>query len=435
MLYPLGNDEHGAPIDVPPQATGWLVRRHAGGKGRPGTVYDAEGRPLVVPLTATATDLRAAGLGPGFYRLDAVDGEHRRVTEASAYTELAPSGDGDLFGDMKPASATDAALLAMCRVVMQRQRDDAKREEALAMRLLELTQPRLNGLTLKELDDIERHRERSVSTEIARRNAGGPPQEATPPGSALPPELWWVPHVQPLVQPLVAALSAAITTYVASKVSGAVERRPAAQLAPATATPVSAAPSWTPPAPAPSWAPPAPVPSWTPPPAVSQVAPAPSATAPSTPSAAPTLRNADPSTPEPAASPMPETSAPVAAPTPPPFDAPAAPAPPPMFGTPADEALGGEMFIATLGLLGVPVEARPIIADRLDALFNELDEAEIQDIGQALTQLACCGGETRLRDLLTPLASMTRAEGLAYARATLIPALQALTCGSTPPTS
>ena len=88
MTYPLAHDENGFPIkNVPPKASGWLVRGHGGDKGRPRRVYDSDGRPLQVALSATADDLRAAGCPPGPYRLDAVDDEGQPLGIV-AYTEL-----------------------------------------------------------------------------------------------------------------------------------------------------------------------------------------------------------------------------------------------------------------------------------------------------------------------------------------------------------
>jgi len=91
-MYPLANDENGHPIEVPAHAAGWLVRRHGRGKGRPAAVYDGDGRPLVVPLEATAADLVAARIPPGMYGLDAVDAD-RRPVNAIAYTEIGAGSD------------------------------------------------------------------------------------------------------------------------------------------------------------------------------------------------------------------------------------------------------------------------------------------------------------------------------------------------------
>src|SRR5437667_12709647 len=110
MTYPLANDENCLPLDVPATAMGWLVRRHGGGKGRPGSLYDADGRPLVVPLTATVADLRTLGCGPGGYRLDAVD-DGRKPLGVTAYTEVRGGDDGEANdGAGKQTDSTTALL-------------------------------------------------------------------------------------------------------------------------------------------------------------------------------------------------------------------------------------------------------------------------------------------------------------------------------------
>ncbi len=141
-LYPLAHDESGRPLDVPPTAIGWLVRRHAGGRGRPGAVYDGDGRPLVVPLDATLDDLRGQGCPAGSYRLDAVDAT-RRPLGVAAYTELGnESGEGRAAGT--PVNSTDAAIAALARAVEAMQRVQAERERVQAemfMRLIERLAP------------------------------------------------------------------------------------------------------------------------------------------------------------------------------------------------------------------------------------------------------------------------------------------------------
>lgn len=402
MLYPLGNDEQGTPIDVPPQAAGWLVRRHAGGKGRPGAVYDGSGSPLVLPLNATANDLRGEGLGPGIYRLDAVDDQRQRLASIpSAYTEIAGEPDLELLGDVKVGSATEASLLALTKLVMQthretveamrvRDRENAERERVFLARLMELTGPRVNGLTVNELDELEKHREKAVTTELARRNAASVGED----GPKVPEELWWV----PMVQPLITSVTAAITTIVAQKVATVSERRPAV----ASEVPPQVAP------------PPRPLP------------------------------RAEPAYPRPAVGDRVyghhrnsrRDGAPGATELEPRTIAPAG-----AVATPADrtrpdersvdvageqEVLGGEIFVPHLAVLGVPTEAQPVIADRLDVILGELDEDEVTAIGSGLAQL----GQThanRLRELLMPLACMTRVEAVAFAKASLVPALRELT--------
>ncbi len=173
MNYPLAHDENGAPLDVPGTAHGWLVRRHAGGRGRPAAIYDADGRPLVVPLDATAQELGSHGCRPGVYRLDAVDSARRNLGVA-AYTEVRRDGFQD---DESPSGApSDAAVAALARAVEAMQRVQAERERAQAereraqaemiARLIERlapplpTAPRNAGELLREHSDVRRQIEK-----------------------------------------------------------------------------------------------------------------------------------------------------------------------------------------------------------------------------------------------------------------------------------
>ncbi len=141
-MYALANDENGTPLDVPATAAGWLVRRHAGGKGRPGAVYDADGRPLVAPLGATARDLRTLGCGAGSYRLEAVDA-NRRAVGVVAFTELKPDEDDPIESradEHRGAEYVAAkAIEALARSVEAMQRTQAERERAHADRERALT--------------------------------------------------------------------------------------------------------------------------------------------------------------------------------------------------------------------------------------------------------------------------------------------------------
>jgi hypothetical protein len=214
-MYPLANDENGHPIEVPAQAAGWLVRRHGGGKGRPAAAYDGDGRPLVVPLDATAADLRAAGLTPGMYRLDAVDGDRRSVN-AIAYTEIGAGADGGAAGDLKPATPQDAVLLAMARTIDSFQRVQAERERQHAELMKHLID-RIGtggggGITWKDLDDYDRRKARAIEEEIARRNAAAP----AVPDTASDDDAWWKP-LMPLAPMLVNRLLAAFDMWMAPR--------------------------------------------------------------------------------------------------------------------------------------------------------------------------------------------------------------------------
>ncbi|HEU4729266.1 MAG TPA: hypothetical protein VFT22_15300 [Kofleriaceae bacterium] len=71
MKNELAIDADGQPFMVPPEVTGWRVRR-VEGRGRPELAYDRLGRPLLLAVDATHTDLLTAA-GPGRYRLDPID--------------------------------------------------------------------------------------------------------------------------------------------------------------------------------------------------------------------------------------------------------------------------------------------------------------------------------------------------------------------------
>lgn len=150
MAFPLAHDDEGLPVEVPPVAVGWLVRRHGGGKGRPGAVYDGEGRPLVVELDATTTDLRTLGCRPGSYRLDAVD-DARKPLGVTAYTEVATDEGGE-DGEAGAAGA-DAAVAALARAVEAMQRVQAERERVQAVMFQKLID-RIAPAPARPADDL-----------------------------------------------------------------------------------------------------------------------------------------------------------------------------------------------------------------------------------------------------------------------------------------
>ena len=87
--YPLANDADGNPLDVPPEAVAWRVRRLAARAGRPKVVFDLEtGRPLELPLTVGAAELADYLTESGRYRLEAVDASGRTITGCVAVTEV-----------------------------------------------------------------------------------------------------------------------------------------------------------------------------------------------------------------------------------------------------------------------------------------------------------------------------------------------------------
>jgi hypothetical protein len=176
-------------------------------------VYGPDGRPLVVALDATGEDLRLASVGPGMYRLDAVDND-RKPLGVTAYTEIIASDDDESpLASMAPTSPNEAALLTMSRQMelmlrqaMQAQRDLseslrlAQRESSENLRhvltkLTDLTATRVGGASWKDFDDYEKRKEKVVATEIARRNGAVDEQELEM-GEEGEDALWWSPLVK-----------------------------------------------------------------------------------------------------------------------------------------------------------------------------------------------------------------------------------------------
>lgn len=96
VRYPLAFDANGNPIELPPEAVKWRVRRGGGRRGRPRHVFDAEtGRQLELPLTATIDTLIDAGCTADRYLLYPVDGEGHLIGGIIAVTEIAEGVDGE----------------------------------------------------------------------------------------------------------------------------------------------------------------------------------------------------------------------------------------------------------------------------------------------------------------------------------------------------
>src|SRR4051812_37653663 len=88
--YPLAFDVNGDPLEVPPEAVAWRVRRGGGRRGRPRAVFDQDtGRQMEIPLHSTIDELVERGCPPDRYRLEAVDVEGRILPEIVAIIELA----------------------------------------------------------------------------------------------------------------------------------------------------------------------------------------------------------------------------------------------------------------------------------------------------------------------------------------------------------
>jgi hypothetical protein len=171
--YPLANDEEGNVVEVPALAVGWLVRRHSGGRGRPGVVYDRGGRPLVVPLEATADDLRAAGCAPGSYRLDAIS-DDRRLLNVTAYTELTRGvGDDETAGPASvPRDAEVSALARICEAMQRTQTEQVRAAVERERQLLETIQKLAHSpSTPSQIERLRNARSEDVEVRAFLRDA------------------------------------------------------------------------------------------------------------------------------------------------------------------------------------------------------------------------------------------------------------------------
>lgn len=182
IMQTLAHDENGDPIDVPSGATGWRVKRHSGHKGRPGVIFDAEGRPLVVPLDATLADLRAQGCGPGPYRLEVVDGS-RKAMGPMGYTEIPEVEDGTATPGAAP-SVERAAVDSLAHAVETMQRAQAE----MFARLIERVAPPQMA-PAQDLRDALRHM--TELHQAVRKMAGNesvPTAAPTAAPTAVPPQ-------------------------------------------------------------------------------------------------------------------------------------------------------------------------------------------------------------------------------------------------------
>lgn len=112
----LAIDANGDPFDVPANITGWRVRRlQPDGRGRPELVYDAMGRPVVLPVDAGFSDLHHA-VGPGRYRLDPVDASGRAdaavPTACTGYLQPIDPASGTARVPSEPLASDGAKPIA-----------------------------------------------------------------------------------------------------------------------------------------------------------------------------------------------------------------------------------------------------------------------------------------------------------------------------------
>lgn len=108
---------NGEPFAVPPEATGWKVRRTRP-KGPPEVVYGLDGAPLVLPLEADLQDLRREARLPGRYRLDAID-DRQQVIEGAQVAYLYVHEDvpvSEPGTEWKRPSPLESALIEAMRL-------------------------------------------------------------------------------------------------------------------------------------------------------------------------------------------------------------------------------------------------------------------------------------------------------------------------------
>lgn len=91
----LAVNQYGETFVVSQEATHWMVRRMADAlRGGPLPTFDADGRPIVIPIDTTLTQfheiLRSHGCTPGKYRLDPVDQAGRPIKGTPAYLPFPP---------------------------------------------------------------------------------------------------------------------------------------------------------------------------------------------------------------------------------------------------------------------------------------------------------------------------------------------------------
>jgi hypothetical protein len=115
-------DSAGHPIDAPPSAVAWLVRRVLR-RGRPQLVYGRDGRPLYVPIAGGRAELRHAVEIEGFYRLHPVDDERRPIEEVpAAYVpRWDMPGETEVAADESGAALDELAALARTRLALAQQ--------------------------------------------------------------------------------------------------------------------------------------------------------------------------------------------------------------------------------------------------------------------------------------------------------------------------
>src|SRR6185436_6086776 len=129
----LAFNEDGDPIELPPAATGWRVKRMRGTRGAPGLVYASDGAPLVIPLEMDIEDLRREVGISGKYKLEAID-DRRRPLGVEEAIVFVPSADAtadestEATSSAKPAPAEPNAMAVVIEAM--RQNSEAMKQNA-----------------------------------------------------------------------------------------------------------------------------------------------------------------------------------------------------------------------------------------------------------------------------------------------------------------
>jgi hypothetical protein len=118
--FPLANDSNGDPIDLPPQAVKFRVRKMPSGRaGRPKSVFDRDtGRQLEVPLDIQLEELAERVTESGRYRLEAIDASARTIPGCIAFTEVEMEDDDDVEETTPSSHGEHAHLVALVEKVV-----------------------------------------------------------------------------------------------------------------------------------------------------------------------------------------------------------------------------------------------------------------------------------------------------------------------------
>jgi hypothetical protein len=129
-IFPLAVDADGIPLQVPPEAVAWRVRKLAKRAGRPKIIIDPEtGRPLEIPLATPYGEFCDHVGEAGRYRLEGIDADGRPIVRCVAVTEVFEDDDGP--PPAAPINSADA-LTAALQLVGHLVQSHSKVMEAMA---------------------------------------------------------------------------------------------------------------------------------------------------------------------------------------------------------------------------------------------------------------------------------------------------------------